>query len=268
MTLLSLPITKLPGNAPLGPIIPAGDLADYIEASEIIEQAREQAKSIIQDGEKKIENLCEMYEEISEAAWQDGLKNLEQQAPALRQQAVANVVEWLIAEQELEHKIIERLEGQLCDILIKVFKEYYGQQNESQLLINLLRERVRALLDSEEGVLYVCPEQYEELKQALISFPKLLIESDASIMAGKALLQTPLVILSLSLNEQFDWAISRLFSHSHEMWQERLLDCNIPQQGELSLFPKDFIEARGGNFMSVSASLGSAAEPVVDSSQG
>lgn len=48
-----LPITKLPGNAPLGPIIPAGDLADYIEASEIIEQAREQAKSIIQDGEKK-----------------------------------------------------------------------------------------------------------------------------------------------------------------------------------------------------------------------
>ncbi|WP_158300663.1 type III secretion system stator protein SctL [Chromobacterium sp. ATCC 53434] len=255
MTPLSLPITKLPGNAPLGTIIPAEDMAGYVKASEIVAQAEVQARQILEAAEREIEQLYGMYEQISEAAWQTGMDRIEEEAPGLRQFAVAEAVEWLIAEQELENKIIERLEGQLSGVLVQVFEEWYGKQSEPQLLANILRERIKKLSGDEEWMLYVSSEQYDELRQALISYPRLRIEPDASLGSGKVLLQTPLAILSLNLDEQFDWVMSRLLSHSREAWRRQLSDSNDPQQGVLPLVPEDFIEARGGDFMSAGVVL-------------
>ncbi|MGC0154947.1 type III secretion system stator protein SctL [Chromobacterium vaccinii] len=243
MTLLSFPIAKLPGNATFGPIIPADDLASYINGGEIVAQAQAQAKQILEAAEREAEQLHELCEQALEAAWQNGLEKVARETPALRQQAVADTVEWLLDQRDLEQAIIERLEGRLLGILVSVFEECYGRQSESRLLASLLRDRIGLLPGGEEGTLHVCPEQHEELRQALISCSWLRIEADADIASGKALLQTPLVILSLDLDEQFNWAISRLLSSSRSVWKRPESDINHSRQEKLALFPEDISEA-------------------------
>ncbi|OHX19158.1 type III secretion system stator protein SctL [Chromobacterium sphagni] len=244
MTPLLLPITKLPGSAPLGPIIPASDLADYVQAGEIIARAQAQAKQIHDAAESEAERLHELCEQVLEAAWQNGLEKIAREVPGIRQQAVADAVEWLLDGRDLEHRIIERLEGRLRGILVDVFAECYGQQSEPQLLASLLRDRIGQLGDGVEGILYVCPEQHDEIRQTLGFCSRLRIEPDTSVVSGKALLQTPLVILSLDLDEQFNWAMNRLLSSGEKIWEKPDADLNNPRQGRLFLFPEDFSESR------------------------
>lgn len=210
MKALTIPVTRLSMAAPVGPVISAAQFTHYLEAQDIIEDAHEEAEDIINDAQSEADNIQQQCDEMRESARQEGIREIEHEALQIRQQIVADTIEWVVAEYEMERYIIERLEGRLRGIMVQVFEEFYGQQQGSGLLITRLREAMDQLVDDEKGILRVSHRQFDELSRAFVAYPQLRLESDQQLATGKAILTTPMVYLHLDLNEQLQSIISRL----------------------------------------------------------
>ncbi|KOC93134.1 hypothetical protein NG43_12235 [Winslowiella iniecta] len=203
-------------TAPAGLVIRASELAEFQAANDIISAAHAEAEQIQRRAQEAAENLEQYCDEVRERARQQGLEQAEEEAPALRQQAVANCIQWLIENHNLEHSIVERLETRLRGILAQVFEEFYGQQSGARLLMSRLQEHIETLLGEEAGTLHVNETQFDELRQAFVTHPQLRIKLDTQLEPGEALLNTPLVSLYLNLDEQLQSILSRLEQLSQE----------------------------------------------------
>lgn len=210
MSRLNVVVKQLAGCFHHGPVITASNLEEYIQASDIIERAHQEAAELRSRAEEYLDNIQQQCAEEREAARQEGQAWAEEDAPAHRQSAVADAVEWLICEHELEGDIIQRLEPQMRNILAQVFKEFYLQQDGCRLLLDRLREVLDKMLQQEAGTLFVCPDQWEELRQSFASYPSLAVKMNPQLGLGEARLVTPLVTLSINLEEQLDAILTRL----------------------------------------------------------
>ncbi|WNN43895.1 FliH/SctL family protein [Winslowiella toletana] len=216
MTLLTIPVTRLTVAAPAGTLIHASQLAEFLAAEDIIAAAQAQAEQILQRAELDAEHLQQYCDKAQEAARQEGLMQVEEEAPALRQQAVADTIQWLIETHEVERRVVEQLEVRLRRIMVQVFEEFYGQQNDARLLMAHLHRHIDALLDEATGTLHVNESQYDELRQAFVTHPQLRVKPDARLQPGEARLNTSLVSLYLNLDEQLQSILSRLEQLSQE----------------------------------------------------
>jgi flagellar biosynthesis/type III secretory pathway protein FliH len=210
MKALTIPVTYMSMAAPIGPVISAMEFNYYLEAQDIIEDAYEQAENILNDAQNEADNLQEECDEMREAARQEGIREFESEAQHIRQKIVADTIEWVVAEYEVERYVIERLEGRMRGIMVQVFEEFYGQQQCSGLLITRLREAMDQLVDDEKGILRVSHVQFDELSRAFVAYPQLRLECDQQLATGKAILTTPMVYIHLDLDEQLQSIISRL----------------------------------------------------------
>jgi len=217
MTFLSVPVTQMSVTAPNGLLISACELAEFQVANDIISAAHAQAKEIENLAQQKADNLQQYCDEAREEARQQGLRQVEEEAPVLRQQAVSHCIQWLVDTHDLEHSIVERLEARLRGILAQVFEEFYGQQNGARLLMARLQEHIETLLGEEAGTLHVNETQFDELRQAFVTHPQLRIKLDRQLEPGEALLNTPLVSMYLNLDEQLQSILSRLEQLSQEV---------------------------------------------------
>lgn len=210
MKVLTIPVTRLSIGVPIGPVISAMQFANYLEAQDIIEDAHQAAEDIINCAQEEADNIQQQCDEMREAAREEGVRQFADESLQIRQKIVADTVEWVVTEYEMERYIIERLEGGLRDVMVQVFEEFYRQQQGSGLLITRLREAIDQLENDERGVLRVSHMQFDELSRAFVAYPQLRLESDKQLAAGKAILTTPMVYLHLDLEEQLQSIISRL----------------------------------------------------------
>ena len=216
MTKLTIPVRKLAVTAPCAGLIPASELADYLKAGDIIAKAQGRAAQLRRSAQKHLSSVVQQCADAREKARQEALAKVEQETPALRQQAVANTIQWLVAEHELESNIVQRLEPRLRSLMAQVTEEFFRQQDSTRLLMDRLRPALDRLLNEDAATLQVNPQQWEALHQSFAAYPSLRVQSCDHIAEGQAILITPLIYMSLDLEEQLDSRLSRLKHVSEE----------------------------------------------------
>ncbi|KAB7897042.1 hypothetical protein GA565_14185 [Rouxiella sp. S1S-2] len=216
MSRLNVVVKQLSGSFYDGPIISASTLADYTQAADIIDRAEHDALALRSSAQEYLEDIEQHCAEAREAARQEGEVWAAEDAPLHRREAVADAVEWLISEHQLESDIIRRLEPKMRTILAQVFKEFYVQQDNCRLLLDRLRDTLDKLLQEEAGTLFVCPEQWEELRLSFASYPALQVKMNEHLGLGEARLVTPLVSLSINLEDQLESILARLLKMSED----------------------------------------------------
>jgi flagellar biosynthesis/type III secretory pathway protein FliH len=216
MSVITIPIASIAVPAPPGSRIAAAELANYAEANDIIEQARQTAQSLHLEAQQHLEQVQQQCEEARQNAWQEGLQLLKQETPALRQQLTAEVIHWLIDEQQLEQAIVTRLETQLRELLVSVFSGFIADQNLTDLLVLRLKERLEKVSHEHTATLHVCPQQYDELTLAFADYRWLQVKNDTTLLAGEAMLTTPLFTVYINLEEQLQAILARLAPPAEE----------------------------------------------------
>lgn len=216
MSAITLPIISIDVPAPSGSRIAAAELANYCVANDIVEQAKHTADKLYQRAQTHLEQVEQMCLEERENARQEGLEQLQQEAPALRQQLTADVVSWFVDEQQLELELTARLENRLRELMVSVFSEFIADQNLTDLLVLRLKNRLDTINSEKTATLHVCPQQHNELVSAFADYPWLQVKNDEALLTGEALLTTPLFTVFINLEEQLAAILARLAAPSQE----------------------------------------------------
>lgn len=216
MSAITLPIISIDVPAPSGSRIAAAELANYCVANDIVEQAKHTADKLYQQAQTHLEQVEQMCLEERENARQEGLEQLQQEAPALRQQLTADVVSWFVDEQQLELELTARLENRLRELMVSVFSEFIADQNLTDLLVLRLKNRLDTINSEKTATLHVCPQQHNELVSAFADYPWLQVKNDEALLTGEALLTTPLFTVFINLEEQLAAILARLAAPSQE----------------------------------------------------
>lgn len=210
--MLTIPIIYVSQPASTDWRIPAVELAHYFVAKEVMDEAQATAQAIEQAAQAYYQNTEQECENIRTLAYQEGLEQAKQALPELQRITINDTVEWLVAEQQLEHAIIQRLVPHLQHMLAQALQEYVGEQDSTDILLRRLQQRLPQMLAEQAGTLQVSVEQYPAVTHALAGYSGLRIEACAERPPGTALLTTPFAILSIDLDAHLQAILSRLGS--------------------------------------------------------
>ncbi|MGE8357615.1 MAG: hypothetical protein ACN6N0_14595 [Microvirgula sp.] len=203
MNALMVSVPCLPGPAPAGPVVRAGELDRLVEVSVLLVEARQQAVAMVARAGREAAAL-------REAARQDGVAAAQGEVAALRTAAVDDAVEWLVAQQELEIVLAGRLETRLRSLLAAELEALTGEQDSAGLLVQRLRKRLSTLPADDRVTVRVAAGQREAVGLALAGLDHVDIVADAGLATGQAILDTPFVRVTLDIDAHLQTVLARL----------------------------------------------------------
>lgn len=203
MTAWAIPIPRLPGPAPVGPIICASEMRCLAGVAALLADARLQAGEMVRRAERDAASVCE-------AARRDGVAAAQRDIAALRAAAIDEAVEWLVEQRELEVVLAGRLESRLRALLAAELEALIDGQDPAGLLVQHLRQRLAGLPADEPLTLRVSPGQSEAVGQACAGLAFVHIVADHGLQAGQAVLDTPFARVVIDLEVHLQAVIARL----------------------------------------------------------
>lgn len=205
-----IPILYLPGPPPLDVIIPADDLVHYYTAQQIVANAKDQAASILAELEEHIAAARDDVQNIREQARLAGMDQAKQQLDRLREQAIADAVEWLVAEDQLECHIANSLDEQLRSLLTQAMSAWLDERNVVDDLMRRVKQSLEAMAGQELASLYIPPGIDAALREELSAMPRVRIYTDATLTGGQARLESRLILIRLDLDSHRRLLLDRL----------------------------------------------------------
>ncbi|HEK1310988.1 TPA: hypothetical protein SMQ86_006095 [Pseudomonas aeruginosa] len=205
-----IPITYLPGPAPLETIVSAEALALHYNAQRIVDNANEKSAHILAELERKMaETRCEIRR-IREQARQAGLSEAQEELDKLRADTIAQSVEWLVAEDELEYQIAKDLDAQLRALLAQALAAWLEERNAVDDVMQRVRQRLEKMADDELATLYVAPSVEEAARERFSATPRVRVKVDAALSEGQARLESRLTIIRFDLEGHCELILERL----------------------------------------------------------
>lgn len=217
MTGLRIPITCLPGPVPPGPLIPAGELARYFDASQVLMKANDEATCLFRQAQEALAEAEQDGVRIRERARRQGIAEAESKIAAIRVTTVDQTVDWLIAERELEVAIAGHLDTHIRALLAQALEEFIGELDGADLILRRLRKRIPQLIADEPFTIRVPPEQIQAVEQAFADQPHMRVTADEGLRPGQAVLETRLVTLNIDLDVHLQSIVSRLRASGNPM---------------------------------------------------
>lgn len=208
-----IPLIYLPGPRPLDAVICADELAHYYTAQQIVAKANEHAAQVSADLEQRIATARDEIQAIREHARQAGMDDAEHALQRLREQTIADTVDWLIAEDQLERQIANGLDQWIRHLLTQATAAWLDERNGIDDLMRRVKQRLESMDDRELASLYVAPCVDAAVREALAAMPRVRIHTDATLSAGQARLESRLALIHLDLDAHRDLILQRL-SHS------------------------------------------------------
>lgn len=210
MNIIKTPVISLPDMPIFGLIISSDELTNYFAANDIIKIAEQKAQAIYQASLSHREKIVQECDDLRQAAYQDGLRLLEQEAPNIRQKTVADTIEWLVAEHQLEQNILVRLESCLHKTLINIVESFFIENSSAKLLAKQLKDKLEMMNNEKAATLYIHSSQYDEFAELFSDYPWLNIILDDTKGKDEALLSSSLFNLHINLQEQFKSICERI----------------------------------------------------------
>jgi hypothetical protein len=203
-------ITYLPGPAPTDTLIPAATLAGHVDAASIVARAQAHAARLLDDARAALADAEHSAHRLREDAQRQGRADAAAELALARHALIAETVEWLVDEADLEAQIAARLDARLRDLIASVVEPYLRGRDAIEPLL----EQVRAALAAGQGsaplVLRVGTAHAERVRAAVQEVPRVRVAVDAALRATEARLESPHAIVHVDPGQHLDLLLSRL----------------------------------------------------------
>lgn len=172
-------------------IIKSGEYATWVEANEIIKQAKARAEEIETEAKAA-------YEEQKELGYKHGLD-----------EGSLKVSELMIETVDKTVSNFESLENRLIEIVQSALKKILGEIDKDDMVKRVVRNALEAVRNQKKVTLMVSPSQgtimREDLEKLMREFPSVSyigVETDPRIEAGGCLLETDMGKVDASIEIQ------------------------------------------------------------------
>lgn len=210
MSVPFIPITRLPGPPPLEIVISADELAHYYTAQRIIANANEKSAHILAELEQQMAMTRSDLRRIREQARQTGLSEAKAELDSLRAETIAQAVEWLIAEDELERQIANNLDERIRSLLTQTLASWIDERNVVDDVMRRVKQSLEKMAGEELATLYVASEVEDVVREQLGTLPRVSICTDATLSEGQARLESRLILIRFDLDAHHHLILERL----------------------------------------------------------
>ena len=204
------PILYLPAPSPLDVVIGAEELRQYHSAQHIVASATERSASILAELEQKIATARDDVTSLREQARQAGVDEAKHELEKLRQQTIADAVEWLIAEDQLECHIANGLDEWLRGLLTQAMASWLDERNVVDDVMRRVRQSLESMADRELASIYVPAGTEATVLEALSAMPRVRICTDPMLTAGQARLESRMMLIRFDLCAHRQLILDRL----------------------------------------------------------
>ena len=181
-------------------VMKADDYATFLEAEQIINAAREQARQIA-------EQAKEAYEQEKQRGYQDGLDESKVDQADQMLKVVSRTINYL-----------SDVEQTLADILLSGVKKIIGEFDQEQLAVSLVRNALQHVRSEKQVSIRIPPSQYNMLKARLndilsdykgVGFVDLV--ADQRLSTGDCIMESEIGVVDASVDVQLR-ALRKRFS--------------------------------------------------------
>ncbi|WP_175007351.1 hypothetical protein [Burkholderia lata] len=183
---MNIPVLTLPGLLPSGTVISAAELAGRVD----IERMRAQAAADLAQAREAADSLREAALHAAE----EEVERLRQEA---RDTAVAEAVQWVHDECELEQRIAHQLAIRWRGLTASVLDRLLGTIDQNELLLRRVEQEVAELLPHGRLTLYMQPAALLAATRTYAERPEITLLGDEELGPGQARLDNGLVRISL-----------------------------------------------------------------------
>lgn len=181
-------------------VMKAKDYATYLEAEQIINTAREQARQIA-------EQAKEAYEQEKERGYEDGLDESKVEQAEQMLKVVSRTINYL-----------SDVEQTMADILLSGVKKIIGEFDQEQLAVSLVRNALQHVRNEKQVSIRIPPSQYNMVKARLndiladykgVGFIDLV--ADPRLSTGDCIMESEIGVVDASVDVQLR-ALQKRFS--------------------------------------------------------
>lgn len=204
------PIIYLPGPPPLGAFISAEELTHHYNAQRVITNANEKSALILAELEQKMASTRKDMRRVREQARQAGLGEAQEELDRLRKETIAQTVEWLITEDELERQIANHLDERIRALITQAMVSWLNERDVVNDLMQCVKQRLAQIADEELATLYIPPDTEDRVREHLSALPRVRIHTDVTLSAGQARLESRLAVVRFDLDAHCHLLLERL----------------------------------------------------------
>ncbi|PHV11500.1 hypothetical protein [Chitinimonas sp. BJB300] len=217
MNPLQLPLHKVLGPCPTGPIIRAATLAPRITGAEILSAAHTKAERLQHAAEAVLAQAQAEAARIRENAYSLAAEEGAVLAQQACDKAVADTVQWLCDEQALEQVIARQLVARWRPLMATVLGEMLDKVDQTELLLRRIERKVQELLPHGAVSLYVAPLAVASTRTTFMDTPTITVLPDETLAAGQARLDNGLVRIHLDLPAQQQFLLAQLRDNAKQV---------------------------------------------------
>jgi flagellar biosynthesis/type III secretory pathway protein FliH len=200
MNPFGLTITAVRGELPVGGIVPAATLDEYIDAAAVLRRNRSRAAAVLLASRRcRAQARLEAAQILAEAR-AEGERRAEAAARAAHDAICEDVLRWLVRESELEAVIAERLELRCRTVIADAVACFAGEAERSALIAQRVAARWREVSSHGAFTLRLCPDDVTAVAARLPAEPGFTISAEPALAAGQALIDSPYVHLRIDLD--------------------------------------------------------------------
>ncbi|MCD9119837.1 hypothetical protein [Cupriavidus sp. UGS-1] len=200
MNPFGLTITAVRGELPVGGIVPAAMLDQYIDAAAALRRNRSRAAAVLLASRRHRARARLQAEQILVEATAEGERRADAAARAAHDAICEDVLRWLVHENELEAVIAERLELRCRIVIADAVASFAGEAERAALIAQRVAARWRELSSHGAFTLRLCPDDVEAVAARLPAEPGFTISAEPALTSGQALVDSPYVQLRIDLD--------------------------------------------------------------------
>ncbi len=200
MNPFGLTITAVRGELPVGGVVPAATLDEYIDAAAVLRRNRSRAAAVLLASRRcRAQARLEAAQVLDEAR-AEGEQRAEAAARAAHDAICADVLHWLVREGELEAAIAERLEWRCRTVIADAVTSFAGEADRAALIAQRVAARWREVSSHGAFTLRLCPDDVAAVAARLPAEPGFSISAEPALASGQALIDSPYVHLRIDLD--------------------------------------------------------------------
>lgn len=200
MNPFGLTITAVRGELPVGGIVPAATLDQYIDAAAVLRRNRSRAAAVLAASRRCRAQARLQAEQILAEARAEGERRAQAAARAAHDAICEDVLRWLVRESELEAVIAERLELRCRTVVADAVACFAGEAERAALIAQRVTARWRELSAHGAFTLRLCPDDVAAVTARLPVEPGFTISAEPTLASGQALIDSPYVHLRIDLD--------------------------------------------------------------------
>ncbi|GAB3629260.1 hypothetical protein GCM10027419_41110 [Pandoraea terrae] len=197
---MRIPIERLAGCAPSGPIVSAERMQSAADAAAVLQRAHVFADEHREAAVRCLAQAKSEAEAIRESARRAGMAAAREEIDAARAAAVDAAVTWFADESALERTIVESLDKRIREAIASALAAFVSQQDTVEMLSLRIARNIPAMAADGGLTLRAHPDHVEGIKTALVALAPLRAMPDSRLPPSQALLESPVASVRIDID--------------------------------------------------------------------